>query len=289
MADIAEVFGLDELAVEDARQRRRSGRRSSGTATMTFLVLRTARYVEHAELTETSEVVETGDVMIFIGEQFVITVRHGALGALGPVRADLEAQPRAAGRRARGRWRYAVCDRVVDTYLEVAAAVEDDIDALEEQVFARAAHGRHRADLPAQAGAGGVQAGGRCRCSGRWPRWSTDKPSSCPRRSAATSATSTTTCSASVEQVIVATTTCSTRSCRPGWPRSPSTRTTTCARSPPGPPSRPLQTAIAGIYGMNFDYMPELRLALRLPGRAAGHARLRRRRCYRLFRRSGWL
>ena len=49
------------------------------------------------------------------------------------------------------------------------------------------------------------------------------------------------------------TTTCSTRSCRPGWPRSPSTRTTTCARSRRGPAIAAMQTAIAGIYGMNFD------------------------------------
>ncbi len=71
-------------------------RRSSGPAAVTLFVLRTTRYVEHSELTETSEVVETGDILVFVGDRFVITVRHGAPGALGPVRADLEQRPRAA-------------------------------------------------------------------------------------------------------------------------------------------------------------------------------------------------
>jgi magnesium transporter len=72
--------------------------------------------------------------MIFIGAQFVITVRHGAPGALGPVRADLDSQPE---RLAQGPWAvaHAVCDRLVDTYLEVSDAVEADLDALEEHVF----------------------------------------------------------------------------------------------------------------------------------------------------------
>ncbi len=134
MADVAEVFKLDPIAVEDAvtADARPKIERYGET---TVFVLRTTRYVEHPELTETSEVVETGLVMIFVGEAFVVTVRHGLLGALGPVRDDLEKQPQ---RLAQGPWMvaHAICDRLTDTYLDVSSAIEVDIDALEEKVFA---------------------------------------------------------------------------------------------------------------------------------------------------------
>ncbi|GIF52280.1 magnesium transporter [Asanoa ferruginea] len=133
--EVAEVYGLDELTAEHALSpdHRPAVERSEE---VTVIVLRTTRYVDHPELTETSEVVETGAVVVFIGPQFVITVRHGAPGALGPVRSDLEARPQ---RLALGPWAvaHAVCDRVVDAYTAVAAAVETDIDAVEESVFAR--------------------------------------------------------------------------------------------------------------------------------------------------------
>jgi len=134
-ADIATTFKLHELAVEDAvksYQRAKIERYEE----MTFLVLRTARYVEHAELTETSEVVETGEVMLFVGPDYVITVRHGDACRLAPVRADLEAKRELL---AHGPWAvaHAVYDRVVDLYLDVAAAIEVDLDTVEEHVFAR--------------------------------------------------------------------------------------------------------------------------------------------------------
>jgi magnesium transporter len=81
-------------------------------------------------------VVETGEVLIFLSKRFVITVRHGAPGELAPVRADLEQRP---DRMRWGPWAiaYAVCDRLVDSYLDVAEELEDDLDALEDDVFAR--------------------------------------------------------------------------------------------------------------------------------------------------------
>jgi magnesium transporter len=134
LVDISTVFGLDDLAVEDtltADTRPKIERYGE----VTFFALGTSRYVEHPELTESSEVVETGAVMMFIGPRFVITVRHGAPGALGGVRADLQARPDLL---ARGPWAvaYAVCDRLVDSYLEVSAAMEVDLDVLETHVFA---------------------------------------------------------------------------------------------------------------------------------------------------------
>ncbi|GAB2951554.1 magnesium/cobalt transporter CorA [Micromonospora polyrhachis] len=140
MTSIAASYGLHELAVEDAvKAEQRPKLERFGE--VSFLVLRTARYVAHGELTENSEVVETGQVLLFIGPQFVISVRHGDACRLAPVRADLESSRELL---AQGPWAvaYAITDRVVDLYLEVSDRVEDDLDTLETQVFGRQAHGR---------------------------------------------------------------------------------------------------------------------------------------------------
>ena len=135
MAAIAHTYDLHELAVEDAvKAEQRPKLEQFGT--VHFLVLRTARYVPHRELTETSQVVETGQMMIFVGERFVITVRHGDASRLAPVRADLESRGVLL---EQGPWAvaYAVTDRVVDAYVEVADQVEADLDIIEEGAFSR--------------------------------------------------------------------------------------------------------------------------------------------------------
>jgi magnesium transporter len=133
--DIAATFDLHELPVEDAVtsfQRPKIERYPA----MTFAALRTTRYVEHDELTENSEVVETGHVMMFLGRDFVITVRHGAPSELKSLRADLESKPDLL---CEGPWAVAhgIYDRIVDSYLDCADRVETDIDKLEDSVFAR--------------------------------------------------------------------------------------------------------------------------------------------------------
>jgi magnesium transporter len=136
MMAIGRTYGLHELAVEDAvKAEQRPKLEQFGT--VHFLVLRTARYVPHGQLTETSQIVETGQMMIFIGERFVITVRHGDANELGPVRAELENE--RAALLEQGPWAvaYAVTDTVVDRYVEVAEQVEADLDSLEEAVFSR--------------------------------------------------------------------------------------------------------------------------------------------------------
>jgi magnesium transporter len=130
---IAEQYGLHPLAVEDAvyaHQRPKLDRYDDAL----FMVLKTATYVEHEQLTATSEVVGTGEVMVFLGEHYVITVRHGAHGELAELRHRLEDQadllclgPSAV--------LYAIADHVVDLFVEVAADVETDVDELEASVF----------------------------------------------------------------------------------------------------------------------------------------------------------
>jgi magnesium transporter len=134
MTEVAAVFDLHELAVEDAvKARQRPKLERFGQ--VAFLVLRTARYCEHAELTETSEVVDTGQVMLFVGPRFVVSVRHGEACRLAEVRAGLEARPE---RLAQGPWAvaHAVTDQVVDLYLEVADRMADDLEELEAEVLA---------------------------------------------------------------------------------------------------------------------------------------------------------
>ncbi|WP_442791443.1 magnesium/cobalt transporter CorA [Micromonospora sp. NBC_01813] len=133
MAGIADTYGLHELAVEDAvKAEQRPKLEQFGT--VNFLVLRTARYVDHEKLTSDSDVVETGQVMLFIGQGFVISVRHGDACRLAPVRADLE---RNRDLMTQGPWAvaYAVTDRVVDLYLEVVDRVETDLNTVEADVF----------------------------------------------------------------------------------------------------------------------------------------------------------
>ncbi|MDT9686849.1 magnesium and cobalt transport protein CorA [Streptomyces sp. P9(2023)] len=132
-AGLAELFGLHPLAVEDAVHAHQRPKLERYDDTL-FAVFKTCRYVEHEELTATSEVVDTGELMVFTGPDFVITVRHGRHGSLGPLREALEAD---AEQLAKGPAAvlHAIADRVVDDYLAVADAVQNDIDAVETAVF----------------------------------------------------------------------------------------------------------------------------------------------------------
>jgi magnesium transporter len=129
-------YGLHPLAVEDAvyaHQRPKLERYDHSL----FMVLKTARYVEHEELTSTSEVVITGEVMVFLGTDYVITVRHGEHGGLSQLRADLEHQPDLLC-HGPAAVLYAIADHVVDDFVEVAQSVDDDVEELETSVFSPA-------------------------------------------------------------------------------------------------------------------------------------------------------
>jgi magnesium transporter len=130
---IATRYGLHPLAVEDAVYAHQRPKLEQYDDAI-FMVLKTATYVEHEHLTATSEVVDTGEVMIFLGAHYVITVRHGQHGELKDLRSRLEEQPDllCLGPAA---VLYSVADLVVDTFVEVATAVDEDVDELEASVF----------------------------------------------------------------------------------------------------------------------------------------------------------
>jgi magnesium transporter len=120
-------FGLHELAVEDAvKAHQRPKLERYGDSLL--LVLKTARYVAK------EEVVQTGEILIFLGEGFIVAVRHGEASGLKEVRKSLELRPDflANGPSA---VLYGIVDRVVDDYLPVVAGLEDDIEEVEAAVF----------------------------------------------------------------------------------------------------------------------------------------------------------
>jgi magnesium transporter len=127
LAGVAHEFGLHPLAVEDAvnaHQRPKLERYDDGL----FLVLKTLWYVDE------EDAVETGEINVFVGHGYVVTVRHGAGAELTGARRDLEERASVLG-HGPGAVVYAVCDRVVDEYESVAAALEIDVDEVEESVF----------------------------------------------------------------------------------------------------------------------------------------------------------
>ncbi|MFF2523187.1 magnesium and cobalt transport protein CorA [Streptomyces liangshanensis] len=132
-AGVAELFDLHRLAVEDAVTAHHRPKADLYGETL-FAVFKTVSYVEHEELTATSEVVDTGELMVFTGADFVITVRHGRHGSLGPLRENLEASPEQLA-KGPAAVLHAIADHMVDDYLGVTDAIQDDIDAVETGVF----------------------------------------------------------------------------------------------------------------------------------------------------------
>ncbi|MFG3014548.1 magnesium/cobalt transporter CorA [Streptomyces cinerochromogenes] len=132
-AGIAELFDLHPLAVEDAVEAHQRPKLEHYGDTL-FAVFKTVCYVEHEQLTATSEVVDTGEIMVFVGKDFVITVRHGRHGSLGPLREELEADPHQLA-KGPAAVLHAIADHVVDDYLTVTDAVQADIDQVETDVF----------------------------------------------------------------------------------------------------------------------------------------------------------
>jgi len=126
-ARVTTEFGLHPLAVEDAVKAHQRPKLEAYGDTL-FLVLRTLRYVDH-----TSDI-ESGELMLFVGDTFVVSVRHGKANPLTQVRRRLEEREEVL-RCGPSAVLYAVCDAVVDTYTEIAAEVQTDVEEVETRVF----------------------------------------------------------------------------------------------------------------------------------------------------------
>ena len=138
MQAVADVFCLHELAVEDAVHARQRPKLERYDRTL-FLVLKTVNYVEHESVAKAREIVETGEIMIFVGADFVVTVRHGEHSGLAGVRKRMDASP-AIMKLGPYAIMHAIADHVVDSYLDVTDLIETDIDAMEEDIFSPRTH-----------------------------------------------------------------------------------------------------------------------------------------------------
>lgn len=127
LEDVAIAFGLHPLAVEDAvhaHQRPKLERYEDSL----FLILKTLWYVDE------DDAVETGEINVFVGADFVVTVRHGEGASLANARHLLEGREQVLA-HGPSAVVYAVCDQVVDAYEEIIEELQEDVDEVEASVF----------------------------------------------------------------------------------------------------------------------------------------------------------
>ncbi|MFF4426854.1 CorA family divalent cation transporter [Streptomyces sp. NPDC001549] len=128
---VREIFGLHELAVEDASAfhlRPKAEQYEDGTE---LIILRTARYDDEREE------IDTGEISIFLADHFVITVRQGIASELHEARSRLESRPELL-KTGSASTLWAILDQVVDSYAPVVGELERDIEQIEATVFSGA-------------------------------------------------------------------------------------------------------------------------------------------------------
>ncbi|KGF20728.1 magnesium and cobalt transport protein CorA [Corynebacterium tuscaniense] len=131
MEQVAEQFGIHELIVEDAvtaHQRPKVERYGD----QLFIVVRTVEYRDDSEVTDLREIISTGEVQILIGSNFVITIRHDA--ELPNLTRELVEDPEISSLGpAAVAWK--VTDHIVENYARVTTYLSEDVDELENEVF----------------------------------------------------------------------------------------------------------------------------------------------------------
>jgi magnesium transporter len=127
LREVQQEFGLHDLAVEDALTAHQRPKLELYEDSL-FVVLRTAQLVpERGGL-------DFGETHVFIGEQYVISVRHGSLKSHIGLRARCEAAPHLLS-KGPGFVLYALMDFIVDQYLPIVEALEEKLETLEEEIF----------------------------------------------------------------------------------------------------------------------------------------------------------
>lgn len=275
---VAKEFALHPLAVEDAVKAHQRPKVEEFDDSL-FIVLKTVRY------DESSQQIGLGDVMLFLGDSFIVSVRHGQGRALAGIRRRLENDERLldCGPSA---VLYAICDAIVDDYSEVAAAVEQDIEEVEERVFSpdrtneastiynlkREVIEFRRGVRPLVEPMSTLAAGLNPRVAEHLHPFFRDVADHARRVSEQVDGFDdllTSVLNANLAQVSVQ-------------------QNTDMRRISAWVAILAVPTMIAGVYGMNFDHMPELHWRLGYPFALALMAGV----CtslYRAFKRSGWL
>lgn len=128
LAQIQHAFGLHELAIEDAHQAHQRPKLEVYDDSL-FVVMRTARLSEGGE-----HRIEFGETHVFLGPRYVVTVRHGSMKSHVGLRARCEASPQLLS-KGEGFVLHALMDFIVDQYFPVLDALEKELDDLEDQIF----------------------------------------------------------------------------------------------------------------------------------------------------------
>ncbi|MFE9677985.1 magnesium/cobalt transporter CorA [Streptomyces sp. NPDC006259] len=126
-AHVTQEFALHPLAVEDALKAHQRPKLEVYDDSL-FLVLKPVVYEPE------SDTVSSGEVMVFLGDSFVLTVRHGEGAPLAAVRQRLEHEPQLLVKGPTAVV-YAIADATVDHYLDVATELQTDLEELETEVF----------------------------------------------------------------------------------------------------------------------------------------------------------
>ncbi|WP_432498573.1 magnesium and cobalt transport protein CorA [Kineococcus auxinigenes] len=127
LARVASALDLHPLAVEDALEGHQRPKVEHYGDDL-FVVLKTLEYYEDRSA------VETGEVMLFVAERFVVSVRRGTAGSLAPVRERLQAEPERL-RQGTAAVLHAALEHVVDHYTTVDDELERDVTEMEQRVF----------------------------------------------------------------------------------------------------------------------------------------------------------
>ena len=275
---LAKLFGLHELAVEDAQlahQRPKIEDYDEGF----FIVLRTAHYHED------EEVVHFGEIHVFAGPGYVITVRHGPGSELASARRRLEARPDLLKMGpAAAVW--AIIDKVVDDYIPVADGIEDDIEEVENEVFdddnpapthriyslKREVIEFHRAVWPLLSPLDSLEGGAYARVPEELRRYFRDIHDHARR----------------VDEQVNSQRELLTSILEANLALVSVTQNEVVKRISAYAALIAVPTYIASVYGMNFEHMPELRAKLGYPLTLIAMA-LIVAGLYRYFRRAGWL
>ena len=246
---------------------------------MVLLVLKTARYVDP------TEVVELGELLVFLGHDYVITVRHGTASELAPVREALESDPERL-RKGPGVVLHAILDRVVDDYGPPSTA--------SRRTSTRSRRSSSRSAAPIRPN-GSTGCCARCSSSGaRVAPWSTRSRSS-PRATTSRWTRRSATYFRDVNDHLIRArdqldgmhdllaSSLQANLAQVGIRQNEDMRRISAWVAIIAVP-----TAVAGIYGMNFEHMPELTWTYGYPAVLLVMLTI----CsslYWYFRRSGWL
>jgi magnesium transporter len=125
---IQEAFGLHDLAIEDAHNAHQRPKLEVYADSM-FVVLRTARLADGDE-----HRIEFGETHVFVGTRYIITVRHGSMKSHVGLRARCEACPQLLA-KGQGYVLHALMDFIVDQYFPILESLQEELDQLESEIF----------------------------------------------------------------------------------------------------------------------------------------------------------